>query len=422
MSLKERAAKVVSPVLAMYTDLEIECGRGMYIITSNGDKYLDFSSGIAVVNTGHCHPKVVEAIKKQSGELIHACIGIGYYASYIEVCEKLKDISPTGLDVSFLCQSGTEAVEGALKLAKYVTGKQGIIAFKGGFHGRSLGALSVTTSKEKFRKPYEPLLPNVYIAPYAYCHRCTLVKQGDNFAPKCKYECLKQTENIIKKAGAKKIAAMIVEAIQGENGYVIPPKAFISGLRKLCDKYKILMIADEVQTGFGRTGKMFAIEHFNVVPDIMTMSKAIASGMPLGAVIAKKEIMSKWSPGSHGGTLGGNPVACKACIATIEVLQKEKLVQNADKLSKFLNGKLKNLAAHYDELISDVRSIGLAAAVEFRDSQNVSKVLKLCLDHKLILMSGGEFGQSVRFAPPLIVTKSQLDTAMILFESALRSL
>lgn len=442
MSLKKRAEKVVSPVIGRYTDIEIEHAKGVHLLSKHNSPYLDFSSGIAVNNTGHCHPKVVEAIRKQAGEMIHVCAGIGYYKQYIEVCEKLKEITPGDLEVSFLCQSGTEAVEAAIKLAKCASGRQGIISFKGAFHGRSLGALSVTSSKESFRKPYEPLLPNVYFAPYAYCYRCTIGKKPKDknrpLPPSCGFPCLAETEKLIKKVGTKQIGAMIVEPIQGENGYIIPPQQFIVGLRKLCNKYKILMIADEIQTGFGRTGKMFAVEHFGIVPDIMCLAKGIASGLPLGAIIAKKEIMHKWPTGSHGGTMGGNPVCCAAALATFEVLKKEKLVENSHKLGKHLLKKLKKMKDHY-RVIGEVRGLGLMAAVEFvklpdewlsSDAESqipppnpefVKKILKYCVENKLILISGGEFAQTIRFVPPLIVSQNQVDAALVIFESALRA-
>lgn len=400
MKLVERAAKVLSPVLSHYTTLEIERGRGIYLISFDGKKYLDFACGIAVTNIGHCHPKVIAATVTQMEKLIHACAGIVYYEPNIALAEKLAKIAPGGLNMTFFCQSGTEAIEGAIKLAKYVKNKPGIICFEGSFHGRTLGALSVTTSKQKYRNHYEPLLPNVFVAPYS------------------KDNSLIEVEKILKKGS---ISAIIVEPVQGEGGYIVPSKEFLSGLRSLCNKYEAFLIFDEVQTGFGRTGKMFASEHFEVYPDIMAVAKAIASGLPLGAVIAKESIMNQWSAGSHGGTMTGNPVTCSAALATINVIEGEKLLDNCVKMGNYLKGKLETLKKKWQNIL-DVRGLGLMLAVEFKDADTVKKMLSLCLDGGLILISCGTRDQVIRIIPPLIVTKEQIDSALNIFEGALGQL
>ena len=399
-SLEARAAKVLTPALSHYTNLEIEKGRGAYLISKNGKKYLDFACGIAVTNLGHCHPKVVAAAVKQSENLIHACAGIVYYEANVLLAEKLAEICPAGLNMSFFCQSGAEAVEGAIKLAKYVKNKQGIIAFEGSFHGRTLGALSVTTSKQKYRDRYEPLLPNIFIAPYS------------------KENSLVEVEKILK---SNRIAGVIVEPIQGEGGYIVPSKEFLSGLRNLCNKYEALLIFDEVQTGFGRTGKMFASEAFGVYPDVMTVAKSIASGFPLGAVIAKDSIMKQWSPGAHGSTMSGNPVSCAAALATIDVIEKEKLPEYALKMGGYLKAKLDKLKKDYSAII-EVRGMGLMLAVEFKDNAAAKQIMESCLKDGLILISCGTRDQVIRFIPPLIITKEQIDTAVNIFEEALKSL
>ncbi len=399
-SLESRAGKVLSPALSHYTSLEIEKGRGAYLFSKDGNKYLDFACGIAVTNLGHCHPKVVAAAVKQAEKLIHACAGIVYYEANILLAEKLSKICPAGLNMSFFCQSGTEAVEGAVKLAKYVKNKPGIIAFEGAFHGRTLGALSLTTSKQKYRERYEPLLPNVFTAPYS------------------KESSLPEVEKIIK---ANRIAAVIVEPIQGEGGYIVPSKEFLSGLRNLCNKYEVFLIFDEVQTGLGRTGKMFASEVFGVYPDIMTLAKGIASGFPLGAVIAKESIMKQWSPGAHGSTMSGNPVSCAAAIATLDVIEGEKLSDAALKMGGYLRSKLDKLKKDYPSII-DVRGVGLMIGVEFKDNSAAKQVMEACLKGGLILISCGSRDQVIRFIPPLIVTKEQIDTAVSVFEEALKDL
>jgi 4-aminobutyrate aminotransferase len=399
-SLEKRASKVLSPALAHYTNLEVEKGRGAYLISKTGKKYLDFACGIAVTNLGHCPPKVVAAAMKQAENLIHACAGIVYYEANVLLAEKLAKVCPAGLNMSFFCQSGAEAIEGAIKLAKYVTNKQGIIAFDGSFHGRTLGALSVTTSKQKYRDRYEPLLPNVFIAPYA------------------KENSITEVEKIIK---SNQIAGILVEPIQGEGGYIVPQKEFLSGLRDLCNKYELFLMFDEVQTGFGRTGKMFASEHFNVYPDIMAVAKSIASGFPLGAVIAKDSIMKQWSPGSHGSTFSGNPVSCAAALATIDIIEKEKLAENASKMGNYLRSKLDKLKLTYPAII-DVRGLGLMIGVEFKDGNTVKQIMENCLKGGLILISCGARDQVIRLIPPLIVTKEQIDSAINIFEESLKSM
>src|SRR3989338_3135790 len=353
--LKARGQSVLSPVLGKYfDDFEVAAGRGSYLIDYRGQKYLDFAAGIACNVTGHCHPKDVAAIKNQAEKLLHVCIGVAYYEPYVKLAEELQKIAPMKNAQAFLCQSGTEAVEAAVKLAKYATRKPGIIAFQGGFHGRTLGALSITTSKMKYREGYEPLLPEVYIAPFD----------------------LKAVEVLLK---SRKIAGVIIEPILGEGGYVVVEKAFLAGLRRLCDQYGALLIFDEVQTGIGHTGKWFACRHAGVSPDIVTLAKGIASGLPLGACLAKAEVMVKWSPGAHGSTFGGNPVSCAAAIATLQVIKSEKLLNNTAKLGAYLKKKLEKLRTHHSGLIKEVRGIGLMLGVDFGASEPVKKIMNYCL-------------------------------------------
>jgi 4-aminobutyrate aminotransferase len=395
--LVARFKKYVSPVLGRYfSDFAVDHGKGCYLFSTDGKKYLDFSSGIASCSTGHAHPRVVAAAVKQVKKLMHICIGVALYAPYIILAEKLQKVVPMQNAQFFFCQSGSEAVEAALKLAKYATKKPGILALRGAFHGRTLGALSVTTSKMKYRDGYEPLLPAVHVV------------EPD----------LQEIEAKLKE---HPVAGIIVELILGEGGYIMLPKALILGLRKLCDQYQALLIFDEVQTGVGRTGKWFAAEHFGVQPDIICMAKGIASGFPLGAIAAPAEIMAKWSPGAHGSTFGGNPVCCAAAIATLDVIKKEKLLQNTAKLGTYMKSKLVSLQAKHPNLIKDVRGIGLMLGVDFGNSAVVKNILNFCLAKGLVLISTGGDGTVIRFVPPLIVKKKEIDQALGIFERALTS-
>ncbi len=395
-NLYKRAKKVSSPVLGRYfPGFEIRSAKGCYLIGGDGKKYLDFSAGIAVAATGHAHPKVVAAAQKQTAKLIHICIGVAEYEPYVVLAEKLAKIVPFKNGQFFFCQSGSEAVEAALKLAKYVTKKPGLVALRGGFHGRTMGALSLTTSKMKYRDGYEPLLPKVYIA------------EPD----------LKSVKKLLQ---TKKVAALILEPIMGEGGYIQLPKAFVKGVRRLCAKYKVLMIVDEIQSGIGRTGKWFAIDHYGVKPDIICMAKALASGFPLAGIGAPAKIMKDWSPGSHGGTYGGNPVCCAASIATLDVIKQEKLLRNASRMGNYLKQALKKLQAKYPA-IKDVRGLGLMIGVDFKDAGIVSRITGYCLKHQLVLIPTGGGGTVIRFVPPLIVKMAQIDQALKIFERALNN-
>ncbi len=397
-NLKQRGEKVLSPVLGKYfDDFEVKGGKGGYLAGRDGKKHLDFAAGIACCVTGHCHPRVVEAIKKQAENLIHTCIGVAYYEPYVKLAEELQKIAPMKKAQAFLCQSGTEAVEAALKLAKYVSKKPGIMAFRGGFHGRTLGALSVTTSKMKYREGYEPLLPEVHISPFD----------------------LNVVEGRIKSLPGK-IGGMIVEPILGEGGYIVVEKVFLKGLRKLCDAHDILLIFDEVQTGIGHTGKWFACEHAGVEPDIVTLAKGIASGLPLGACLARAEVMAKWPPGAHGSTFGGNPVCCAAAVATLRVIKEEKLLANARKLGDYLKTELLKLKRKHPALKA-VRGMGLMLGADFGDADRVKKIINFCLQKNLVLISTGGDGTVIRFIPPLNVSKPEIDQAIKVFSSALEN-
>jgi 4-aminobutyrate aminotransferase len=393
-TLKERGLKVLSPVLGKYfDDFEIKGGQDGYLIGLDGKKYLDFATGIACCVIGHCHPKVAAAVKKQADTLLHTCIGVAYYEQYVQLAEELQKIAPLRNAQAFFCQSGTEAIEACLKLAKYAAKKPGIIAFQGGFHGRTLGALSVTTSKLKYRDGYEPLLPEVYVAPLD----------------------LKVVEGLLK---TKKIGGLLIEPILGEGGYLVVKKEFLRGLRKLADKYGALLIFDEVQTGIGRTGKWFACQHAGVAPDIVALAKGIASGLPLGACLARADVMAKWSPGAHGSTFGGNPVSCAAALATLQVIKEEKLLANAAKQGSYLLAELKKLQKKYPA-IKDVRGLGLMIGVDFGANEPVKSIMNQCLKNGVLMIPTGADGTVMRFIPPLNVTRAQIDQALRAFAAAL---
>ncbi|MCK4252763.1 acetyl ornithine aminotransferase family protein, partial [candidate division WOR-3 bacterium] len=353
-------SKYVSPSYTRSYPLVIEKGSGVWVTDIDGNTFLDFSSGIGVVATGHSHPEVVDAIKKQAAKFIHMSGTDFYYTVQAELAEKLAEIVPGAKNKKvFFCNSGAEAVECAMKLARYHTRRPGYIAFTGAFHGRTFGALSLTASKAVQKKYFTPLLAGVTHVPYAYCYRCPFHLEY----PSCDLECIKYIDEVIfkKVVPPEEIAAIFVEPIQGEGGYIVPPKRFIPALRKLCNKYDILLTDDEVQAGMGRTGRMFAIEHFNTKADIYCIAKGIASGLPLGACVSGSSIMD-WQPGAHASTFGGNPVSCAAALKTIELLE-HGLIENAAKIGRIAMKRLRDMEKQYD-FIGDVRGKGLMIGVE----------------------------------------------------------
>ena len=393
--LVKRANKVLAPVLGHYTEAPISHGKGCYLYGPENKKYLDFAAGIAVNATGHCHQLVSSAIAKQANKLIHACAGVVYYEPNIALAEKLSEITPFNNAKTFFTNSGSEAVEGALKLARYVTGKKKLVALKQGFHGRTFGALSLTSSNMKYQQGYDPILPDTIIIE-------------------------KNIESLEKLPGAE-IAAIILEPIQGEGGYIPLDKDFLAAIRDFCDKNNILLIFDEIQSGVGRTGQWFACNHFGIKPDVLLLAKGIASGMPLGAIIADASIMDKWDTGAHGGTYTGNPVACAAALATIEVIEKENLLENATQQGAFLLVELQKLQSNYPHIIKEVRGLGLMIGVEFFDLDIVKTIRQKSLEQGLIVISCGAKGQVIRLCPPLIVTTEQSRISLEILKRALVS-
>jgi 4-aminobutyrate aminotransferase len=408
-----------SPSYTRVYPLAVERGYGAVIEDVDGNRFLDFTAGIAVCSTGHCHPRVVTAIQQQAAKLLHMSGTDFYYAPQGDLAKKLAEIAPgSGAKRVFFTNSGAESVEAAFKLARYHTGRQHMIAFYGGFHGRTMGALSLTGSKVVQRRGFAPLIPMVSHVDYPNCYRCG---QRDS---SCCLDSLIQLEDLFKRTVApQEVAAIIVEPIQGEGGYIVPPAEFHSALRRLCDKHGILLVVDEVQSGMGRTGKMFAMEHWGVVPDIVCLAKGIASGMPLGAIIARADLMD-WGPGSHASTFGGNPVSCVAALETIKLLQDE-LMDNARAVGTHLKRRLTELMARH-RLIGDVRGLGLMIGVELvRDrttkepaSTERDEIVQTCFRQGLLLLGCGV--STLRFCPPLVVTTEQCDTAVAILDGVIR--
>ena len=397
--------------------------EGAYLYTADGRRYLDFTSGIAVTNVGHGHPRVLAAAREQMEKFSHSAVGITLHEPLLRLTEELPKVMPPGMNMFFFGNSGAEAVEGAIKLARYVTGRPGIIAFEGSFHGRTYGAASVTSVKSKYRNHYEPFVPSVYFAPYAYPYRCPLGEDEESVLAWSLGGLQRVFERLIPPT---QVAAILVEPVQGEGGYIVPPRRFLQALREVCDQHGILLILDEVQTGFGRTGQMFAAQTFDVQPDIMAVAKGIANGFPLGATVASRELMSQWSAGSHGTTFGGNPIACAAALATLDVIREENLLENCRVMGeRFLEG-FQQLKQEYP-MIGDVRGVGLMVAMELiepggkkiPDGKTVFDVLQSCLERGLLGYMAGIAGQVIRFIPPLNVSQEQVDEALAILDDSL---
>jgi 4-aminobutyrate aminotransferase len=394
----------------------------------DGNRFLDFAAGIAVVATGHCHPKVVKAIQEQAARLIHMSGTDFYYENMVALAEKLASLAHRGAPGKgprrvYFGNSGTEAIEAAIKLARYHTGRGQFVAFVGAFHGRTMGSLALTASKSVQKKGFFPVMPGAHHMPYAYCYRCAYGKSPDS----CAVECVQAIESELFRTTvpAEDVAAIFVEPVQGEGGYVVPPRKFFDELRRLADKHGILLVADEVQSGMGRTGKMFASEHFGLEPDVMALAKGIASGMPLGAMVARAELMD-WKPGSHASTFGGNPVAVAASLATIELLEQE-LADNAGRVGAHLMNRLRDFPRRFP-IVGDVRGLGLMIGIELVRDQTTKerapdlrdKLVQMCFERGLLLLGAGP--NTIRLCPPLVINTDQADFAAQTIEECLRSL
>ena len=418
-ALLARDRPVSSPSYPRDYPFVIARGRGVEVWDVDGNRFLDFAAGIAVCSTGHAHPQVVQAIKDAADDFLH--ISSDYWHERMtRLGERINELDPMKQPVQVLCcQSGTEAVEGALKLARYVTGRPRFIGFLGGFHGRTMGSLAFTASKYTQQAGFFPAMPGVTHVPYPNPYRPLFagVDQGRAI--------LHYIENVLfaSNVPAAEVAAIVVEPIQGEGGYIVPPDGFLPGLRELCDRHGILLICDEVQSGVGRTGRMFASEHWGVSPDIMTLAKGLGSGLPIGLVVARRSHMEKWQRGAHGNTYGGNPLCCAAALATLDLVQRE-YAANAAAVGDYFIDRLRDLQRRF-ECIGDVRGKGLMIGAELisgpRERQPASalcqRVLTRAFHNGLLLLSCG--ASTLRFIPPLLVSRAQVDEATTLLEVAL---
>jgi 4-aminobutyrate aminotransferase len=411
----------ISPVWTRITDLVVERGEGSYVYTTAGEKYLDFSSGIGVTNTGHSHPQVVKAIQDQAAKIIHAQVNCYFHEPLIRLSQALSEITPPHLDTFFFSNSGAEAVEGAVKLARHTTGRTNLIVFQGGFHGRTAQTMAMTTGKTVYRVNYQPLPGGIFVAPFPYAYRYRMS------AEEVSQYALRELDMILHTQTApEETAAMVIEPILGEGGYVPAPPQFLQGLRRVCDEHSILLIIDEIQTGFGRTGKFFAHEHAGIKADVMVMAKGLASGFPISGIAASREIMSKWQVGTHGGTYGGNAMGCAAAEATIKVIREEGLVENAAARGKQLLDGLAEIQSRFPAL-GDVRGLGLMVGCEFTnpntgqpDADLTKRVAKAALeDGHLILLTCGMYANVIRWIPPLVVSEAQINEGLEKFERAL---
>jgi 4-aminobutyrate aminotransferase len=418
-AILERDAPVSSPSYPRDYPFVMSHGKGVEAWDVDGNRFLDFAAGIAVCCTGHAHPQVVRAVKEATDKFLHISSDF-WHEGFVRLVERLAELAPMGEPVmSFLAQSGTESVEGALKLARYVTGRPRFIGFLGSFHGRTMGALSFTSSKYTQQRGFFPTMPGVTHVPYPNPYRPLFAGADQGRA------VLDYIENVLFTGAVPPadVAAIFVEPIQGEGGYLVPPDGFLAGLREICDRHGILLVFDEVQAGVGRTGRMFACQHWGVAPDIMTLAKGLGSGLPIGAVVAKKRIMEKWTRGAHGNTFGGNPLSCAAALATLDLVQRE-YAANAAAVGEHFMVRLREMQSRFD-VIGEVRGKGLMIGVELvkdRASKTPAKELADAVLHRafhngLLILSCGM--STVRFMPPLLVTRAEVDEAMALFEASL---
>ena len=415
----------LTPVLGRYYQREWSHGVGHRLYDTAGKAYLDFANGIAVTALGHTHPRVTAAIHAQVDKLIGPVSALGFTEPISRLATELAATFPEPLDSVFFLNSGSEAIDGALKLARRVTGRPGIIAFRGGFHGRTFGATSVTTSNLNYRTGYEPLLPGVYFAPFPAVYDDF---GGDEAA--ATHSSLSVLRSLFETVIApSKVAAILIEPVQGEGGFMPAPAAFLQGLRAICDEHGILLIADEVQCGYGRTGKMWAFEHAEIVPDVVCVAKAIANGLPLSAIVSSRELQERWGRGAHGSTYGGNPVACAAGLAVLETFREESLVANAATRGAELTAGLGRIAAE-DDRIGDIRGPGLMVGVEFvrdratrePDGMLPDRLSAACADAGLLVLTAGRSHEVVRWLPPIDVTAAEIAEAVEIFGETLQGL
>ncbi|BGP11439.1 hypothetical protein JCM10049v2_007346 [Rhodotorula toruloides] len=433
-SLAQLGSKHVAKGVGRFTEMVMTEGKGTYIKTECGRTILDFTCGIGVTNLGHCHPKVTKAAQEQVGTLVHGQVNLGYNKPYLQLIEKLLPVMPhKSLDSFFLWNSGAEAVEASIKLARHATGKQNIIVVQGSYHGRTFGTMALTKSKTIYGAGYAPLMPGVFTTPYPYWHQLGLphTTSNDDLVENALY----RLELLLKQETAPRdTAAILIEPVLGEGGYIPAPKGYLEGLRRICDENGLLLIIDEVQTGFGRTGKYFAIEHYpNVIPDIMVMAKGIANGFPLSGIVSRKELMDKQPAGSQGGTYGGNAVSCAAGVAVQEAFKEEGILENVQARSEELFGMLKELQKDekIGDCIAEVRGLGLMVGIEFKSptdrytpakgtvpAKMSSRVQNKCLEKDLLTLTTSVY-ETIRFIPPLNISKEDMAKACDIIKQAI---
>ncbi|WP_415238585.1 4-aminobutyrate--2-oxoglutarate transaminase [Seleniivibrio woodruffii] len=420
--LLKKEAYVASGISAS-VPIFIKQAKGAVIEDIDGNRYIDFYAGIGVTTAGHCPEPVVDAIKEQAENLLHSCFMVSMYDSYVELSKKLTEIAPGSFDKkAMLVNSGAEAVENAVKIARAYTGRQGIVCFESGFHGRTLLTMSLTSKVKPYKYGFGPYAPEIYKVPFPNLYRGQL-HVGKEDAVKAYLDYFERF--FAAEVDPSHIAAIIIEPVQGEGGFNVTPKEYMKGLRELCDKHGILLIADEVQTGFCRTGRMFAMEHYDVSADLITMAKSIASGMPLSAVVGRKEVMDSVGAGRIGGTYGGNPVACRAALATIKYMEDNKLADKSADLGEKIVARVGKLQADFP-VIGDIRNLGSMIGIEFikdtatkePDKYSVTAIIEECRKEGLLLIGAGIFGNVIRMLPPVVLTDAQFEQAMGIFESA----
>jgi acetylornithine aminotransferase/4-aminobutyrate aminotransferase len=423
MMIQQTSTKrgAVSPLLVTSSRVRAVRGEGSYLWSEDGERYLDLTSGIGVTATGHCHPRVVEAVRRQAGELIHGQYTTVRHPLLDALSERLGSVMPGPIDRFFYASAGTEAVEAAMRLSRHATGRPNIVVFHGGFHGRTAGSLAMTTSSVKLRAGLQPLMGGVVVAPFPHAFRYGWdIDTATDF-------CLRELDHILATISAPgEAAAMFIEPVQGEGGYVPAPARFLQGLRERCDRHGMLLVLDEVQAGFGRTGRFWGHEHAGVVPDVVITAKGLASGFPLSAFGAREELMIRGWPGSQGGTYGGNAVSCAAALATLDVIEAEGLVQRAAEMGRYLRARLEEIAASHPA-VADVRGAGLMLGTEIAgpegapDGARALAILGELEARRVICLRCGPQGQVVRWLPALIVSREQIDVALDAFVAALEA-
>lgn len=425
--LYQRRKALVPNALGIFNPSSIQSAKGAIIIDADGKRLIDFAGGIGVMNAGHCVPSVINAIAKQSEKFTHGCFNVSIYEIYLDLAEKLVELIPHGNNTKvMLTGSGAESVENAIKIAKQATGREGVICFSGAFHGRTLMAMTLT-SNIKYKQGCGPYAPEVYRLDFPYYSSEIKKKQSE---PEFVAEQLEKLQQFF--AGyisPKQVGAIIIELVQGEGGFMVAPKSYVEGLRKVCDEYGILLIFDEVQSGFGRTGSWAAFEHYNVIPDLSTWAKSMGGGMPIGAVMGKAEIMDKANPGTIGGTYLGNPVACAAALANITYMEEKNINECGRTVGEKVRKSFENIQAQFPERISEVRGLGAMLAMEFvnpangkPDGEITKRIMLECLDNGLIIITAGTFGSCIRVLSPLIIENEVLEEGLNILEKSIQKI